>query len=290
LGLNTTNYIPPYLDEVDPWVGENVTDNRYVSVSGSDILPDMYIGRFPVRNIAEIIAMVEKTINYEKSSPSGDWNAKQVFVADNTDGAGDFPDLSDQIVNTYVPSAYTVDKIYYGVNYTDASAAKAALLAAIDQGRLIVHYSGHGSTQDWAVEDLLSITDLSSLTNGSKLPFIVPMTCADGYFIWPQSSYSSLGESIVRMSGGGAIASWSPTGFGLSSGHELLDESLFSNLFILNNTQIGFLTTNAKYYLYATSSGFNDLIETYILFGDPALKLQVLPNTRQLYYLPLVSR
>ncbi len=85
------------------------------------------------------------------------------------------------------------------------------------------------------------------------------------------------------------IASWSPTGFGLSSGHELLDESLFSNLFILNNTQIGFLTTNAKYDLYATSSGFNDLIETYILFGDPALKLQVLPNTRQLYYLPLVS-
>ncbi len=290
LVLNVPNYIPPILDEIDPWVGENVTDNRYVSVSGDDILPDMYIGRFPVRNATEAQTMVEKTIDYEQIPPSGGWNAVQTFLADNADEAGDFDILSDQIINNYVPSAYTIDKIYYGVNYVNAGVAKAALLAGINQGRLIVHYSGHGSTQDWAVEDLLNINDLSALTNGSKLPFIIPMTCADGYFIWPQASYSSLGESIVRLNGGGAIASWSPTGFGLSSGHELLDESLFSNLFIFNNTQIGYLTTNAKYHLYATSSNFNDLIETYILFGDPALKLQVLPNTRQLYYLPMMSR
>ena len=289
-GLNTTNYIPPYLDEVDPWVGENATDNRFVSVNGGDILPDMYIGRFPVRNATEAQTMVEKTINYELSPVSGDWNTKQTFVADNADASGDYPFLSDQIVNTYVPSAYTVDKIYYGVNYTNSNDAKAALLASINQGRQIVHFSGHGSTQYWGSENLLSTNDLASLTNGSRLPFIIPMTCADGYFIWPQSNYSSLGESIVRMSGGGAIASWSPAGYGLSSGHALLDESLFSDLFIWNNNQLGFLTTHAKYQLYANSSGHNDLIETYILFGDPALRLQIIPGTRQLIYLPLVSR
>ncbi len=42
-------------------------------------------------------------------------------------------------------------------------------------------------------------------------------------------------------------------------------------------SQLGYLTTNAKYYLYANSSGYTDLIETYLLFGDPALKLQTLP-------------
>ncbi len=41
------------LDEVDPWVGETATDNHYVSVSGDDILPDMYIGRFPVKTATE---------------------------------------------------------------------------------------------------------------------------------------------------------------------------------------------------------------------------------------------
>jgi len=35
------NYIPPYLAVVDPWLGETAADNRYVSVSGEDILPDI---------------------------------------------------------------------------------------------------------------------------------------------------------------------------------------------------------------------------------------------------------
>jgi len=61
-GWNDTNYIPPYLAEVDPWIGQTATDNRYVSVSGRDILPDLYIGRFPVRTQVEAQTMVEKTI------------------------------------------------------------------------------------------------------------------------------------------------------------------------------------------------------------------------------------
>jgi hypothetical protein len=73
------------------------------------------------------------------------------------------------------------------------------------------------------------------------------------------------------------VASWSPTGFGLSSGHQILDESVFDDLFNGHYNQVGYLTTNAKYHLYATTSSYRDLIETYLLFGDPALRLQTLP-------------
>ena len=134
------------------------------------------------------------------------------------------------------------------------------------------------------------MTDLPNLTNGNRLPFMLPFTCLEGYFIWPspQSGDSSaLGESIVRIDGRGAIASWSPTGYGLTYGHNLLDRSLFNNLFSNRQTQLGYLTTQAKYDLYATSSLYDDLIETYALFGDPALRLQVLPNQ---VTLPLVFR
>ncbi len=277
---NSTNYIPPYLAEVDPWIGQTATDNRYVSVSGGDILPDMYIGRFPVRSVGEAQTMVDKAINYEQNPPQDGWNAYQTFVADNPDSGGNFPVQSDQIINTYVPATYTVDKIYLSVNYTSASAAKSALKTAINQGRLIVHYDGHASTQQWATENLFALADISTLANGSKLPFFLPMTCAEGYFIWPSPSgqdYSAVGEGIVRANARGAIASWSPAGYGLSSGHTLLDRSVFNDLFNNHRTQLGYLTTNAKYYLYANSAGYNDLIETYLLFGDPALRLQALP-------------
>lgn len=292
-GWNELNYIPPYLDDIDPWFGETATDNRYVSVSGGDILPDLYIGRFPVRAPTEAQTMVDKTINYEQNPPLGGWNAYQTFVADNADIGGNFPVESEWIINTYVPSTYTVDRIYYGVNYNTPSAARAALQAVINQGSLLVHFAGHGAMQQWASEKLLLVSDLPALTNGSKLPFILPMTCGEGYFVWPSPSgknYSALGESIVRINGRGAIASWSPTGFGLGSGHALLDDSLFNNLFNNLQTQIGYLTTNAKYELYANSSSYYDLIETYLLFGDPALRLQILPNLSQRQFLPLVFR
>lgn len=276
-GYGETNYIPPYLDDVDPWTGENPTDNRFVSVSGGDILPDMFIGRFPVRTAGEAQTMVEKTINYEQVAPSGGWNARLNFIADNADIGGDFPALSDHILSAYVPSSYAVDKIYYGMNYTSISAARSDIQAAINGGRLIVHYAGHASLQLWASEGLLTVSDLASLTNGSMLPFVMPMACAEGYFVWPSpAGLSSLGESIVRINGRGAIASWSPVGYGLNSGHTLLDDSVFNNLFNHNQNQLGYLTTNAKVDLYANGASYNDLIETYLLFGDPAARLQTL--------------
>ena len=291
-GWNTTNYIPPYLDDVDPWIGETATDNRFVSVSGNDILPDMHIGRFPAQTAIEAQTMVQKTISYEQIAPVGDWNARQLFVADKADSAGDFAALSDQIIDTYIPDSYTIDKIYYNINYTDPSLIRNAVINAINQGRLIVHYVGHASTQQWGAKSYFSVTSMPSLTNGSKLPLMLPMTCQEGYFIWPQPpslDYSSLGESIVRKNGGGAIASWSPTGFGLNTGHSLMDESLFNDLFNNQLTQLGYLTTNAKYNLYAAASGYEDLIETYVLFGDPALSLQKLPGPVTNYiYMPFV--
>ncbi len=290
-GWNEPNYIPPYLADVDPWTGEIPTDNRYVSVSGGDILPDLYIGRFPARTPTEAQTIVDKTLNYEQVPPQGGWNAYQTFVADNADIGGNFPIESDRIINTYVPSTYSVNRIYYGVNYNTPGTARAALQSAINQGSLLVHFAGHGAMQQWASEKLLMVTDLPlALSNGSKLPFILPMTCAEGYFVWPSpsgSNYSALGESIVRINGRGAIASWSPTGFGLGSGHAMLDDSLFNNLFNNHQTQLGYLTTTAKYELYAKSSSFNDLIETFLLFGDPALRLQILPLP---VFLPVVFR
>jgi hypothetical protein len=40
--------------------------------------------------------------------------------------------------------------------------------------------------------------------------------------------------------------------------------------------------------MYATTSFYKDLVDSYILFGDPALKLQTVPVFDT--YMPLVNR
>ena len=279
-GFGEINYVPPYLANVDPWIGETAADNRYVTVSGDDLLADMHLGRLPVKSSLEAGQVVRKIIYNETISPVNVWSQQMVFVADNADSAGDFAAMSDIIVNEYLPDPYTAQKIYFGITHPNASDVRSAVINAINQGRLAVNYIGHAAYWVWGQEQLFSRFEIPSLTNTELFPFIVPMTCMDGYYIYPSSAeqnYSSLGESIVASTPNGAIASWSPTGFGVASGHDLLNKGLFEALFTDDVIQLGPATTLAKLYLAANSSLHNDLLDTYILFGDPATQLNVPP-------------
>src|SRR5690606_10972851 len=55
-------FIPPYLANIDPWIGETAADNRYVTVSGNDLLPDLFLGRLPVKTAVETTQMVNKIL------------------------------------------------------------------------------------------------------------------------------------------------------------------------------------------------------------------------------------
>ena len=270
-------YIPPFLGGFDPWIGETASDNRYVTISGNDILPDMYIGRLPGNSVAETSAMINKILSYDQTPVQGDWNTQLTFVADNADSGGNFPVHSNLIADNYLPGGYTAEKIYFGLPpYGDPADAQAAIINAINQGRLIIHFTGHASIPFWASESLLSVDSIDSLTNTDTYPLFLPMTCQEGYFIKP--TVPSLAESLVRVSGKGAIASFSPAGFGLANGHDILAQGLYQAFFNDGTTQFGAAATFAKFYLAANGPGFGDLIDTYNLLGDPASQLKISPT------------
>ncbi len=289
LGDSHPNYVPPLLRYVDPFIGETASDNRYVTIVGDDQIPDMLIGRLPVDTPAEADAVVDKIISYDTSPPAGDWRKKLLFVSDNPDSGGNFPLLSDQVISESVTSEYTVEKVYYGVTHPRLDAAKRDIKAGIDNGALIVNYVGHAAIPWWAAEMLFGVNDVPSLTNGSMLPVMLPMTCYEGSFHNPQ--YDALGEVDVRAAGKGAIASWSATGLGVAHGHDYLDRGFLNALFRDGITDLGGATLAGKLELYrGNSSGtFYDLLDTYVLLGDPYthVALNDLPTTKAVY-LPLV--
>ncbi len=284
LGYGEKNYIPPYLDYIDPWAGETATDNRYVSIVGDDILPDMYVGRLAVRSAVEASDYVSKILAYEQAE-SADWNARSAFVADNADAAGDFAAFSNAIADYFLPAGYTSQKIYYGVTNLDLKNTQTEIFNAINQGALLVNYIGHASYYYWGMEQLWSRTSIPALTNTLKYPFMVSMSCLDGTFQRigaPGNDNSSLAEMVTRAPGKGAIGSFSATGMGVASGHDYLNRGLYQSIFYDGITHLGAATTQAKLYLYANTASHHDLIETYLLFGDPATPLKVLPADVQI--------
>lgn len=278
-GRGQISYIPPYLAFVDPWMGETAADNRYVAVAGDDIFPDLHLGRLPARTAAEVAVMVNKILTYEDAPPAA-WQSQTLFIADNLDSAGDFAAMSDALVYGHLPAPYQANKVYLYVTHANATLARTAIKNALNAGQLIVNYIGHGSVQFWAAEKLMDFSLLDTFTNTQRLPLFLPMNCYEGYYIMPDSppfNLQAFGETVVRKSGGGAIASWSPTGLGVAAGHDYLNRGIFDAFFLEDILQLGPATTAGKLYLYANSGEHQDLLDTYILFGDPALALNVLP-------------
>ncbi|MGH2592650.1 MAG: C25 family cysteine peptidase [Anaerolineae bacterium] len=281
--------IPPYLADVDPWAGETAADNRYVTVDGADNLPDMLIGRLPVNTLAETQIVVNKIVQYETQPAPGGWNGNVVFAADNPDSAGDFPAQSEIIASTFISAPFRTQRMYYMPPTTTLTTTRQAVLNQWNAGAGLVMYIGHASVHQWLTERLFHLDDVPGLSNGSRLPVVLEMTCFTGSFQNP--SFATLDESLMRKSGGGAVAVWGATGLGVSTGHDDLAAGFMQSVFIDGQTNLGLSTLSGKLSLVANNPAHLDLVDTFTLLGDPAtrINLTLVPWPHSIY-LPSIQR
>jgi hypothetical protein len=164
------------------------------------------------------------------------------------------------------------------------------LVNQINAGALIVNYSGHGSFTNWATERIIDNRgplyreDVEEqLANVGKYPLVVSMSCLNGYFLYPEAwtamynyNYHSLGEALMRADEKGAAAVLVPTGMTTTLGQHILNSALFEQIFSEDNRTLGPAIATAKQNLLANGdSSFEEISKTFLLFGDPAMKLKV---------------
>ena len=299
-GFGRTSYIPPYLAMVEPNIGETASDNRYVTIVGTDTLPDMMIGRLAVNSVDEVRAFVNKIVDYEQSIADGSWDLGVTLVADNPDTAGNFQHSSELLRSCCIPQPYQQERIYLGTTHSTDELAKAALIASINSGKLLVNFIGHGAYSEWGgwdsnpalSGDMLATADVGGLTNVEKYPVVLAMTCAEGMFHHPHplgSFLESMAEVITKAQNKGAVASWSPTGWGLATGHDLLNRGFVTAALVIKVDTMGQATTLGLVNLWS-SGNYLDLIDTYLLFGDPALVLKRGLEPAIYQFLPLLMQ
>ena len=259
LGLGDMDYIPTRL--VDTVYMETASDDWFVDLN-SDGLPEMAIGRLPVQTKEEAAIAVSKIVGYEKSSKRNE----ALFVADRADDSDDFSfEGASEEVRALLPIYLMVRKIFRDQFSSDAQ-ARAELLNDINQGPLLVNFIGHGSVESWR-GSLLTLEDAESLINGLQLPFFVNMTCLNGFFQNPYGE--TLAESLMKASGGGAIAIWSSSGLTEPENQAVMNKELIKLLFGREPITLGEATARAK-----ASVTDQDIRKTWILFGDPTTRLK----------------
>ena len=278
-GSPTSIFMPPNLGWVDPYQGEVDSANGLVEIVGNDPLPDMLVGRIPVNTAAEADIVVNKIINYEAQATTLPYRQRMTFVADNVpdpQGAGDFVQYSNGLIRDMLPAGYFADKVYandYGCPPGSSSCPQVnyAITSTMNQtGALFVNYIGHASLNRWGNESFLLNANVTTLKNLDRLPIILSMTCLDGYWLYPGTS--GLMETMLRAANGGSVASFSPTGLGVSTGHDLLERGLLKAVFQQGASRLGLAALSGKLALYTSGQNY-DLIDTFTVFGDPALRL-----------------
>ncbi|MDP3786638.1 MAG: C25 family cysteine peptidase [Candidatus Omnitrophota bacterium] len=284
LGSGKINYVPAYLLPNTPYLGETASDNWFVCLDPpqlidgqvqDDILPDMFIGRIPARNKDEVNNVVRKIVAYANLL-SKEYSRKVTLAADDERL---FEQISDNLVQ-YLPKKIIPIKLYLS-SYTNYSQFTQGLINNINNGTILLNYVGHGSTNLWTQEGLFNTDTVGLLNNYRKYPFVVSFDCLDGYFLNLDEGFESLAEVFLRRRDAGAIACFSPTGMGIPEGHRALSEELFKSIFVDGNYRLGPATTKAKINFFSNTGGqYKDLIQTYTLFGDPALSLNIERNIK----------
>ncbi len=277
-GFGRRSFIPPYLAYVDPNIGETAADNRYVSIIGDDNLPDLMLGRLAVNTWQEADAYLAKMSAYETTPPAEEMRQNILAITSKAEAIAQYPLISERLLYDYFPSEpFTAQEVYWLWTHTNLTQAREDILSGLNAGRLLLNYIGHGYYGGWGDTDALLFTtaNLSSLQNQGKLTFIMAMTCMDGYYIAP-NPYSwdreALAEVMVRAEAKGAVGSWSAAGWGSSLGHDVLDRGAFQAIYMEGQSQLGAITQSGYINVWA-SGAYLDLLDTYLLFGDPAVNL-----------------
>jgi uncharacterized repeat protein (TIGR01451 family) len=257
------NHLPPLLLETEE--GLFAADSLLTDLDG-DTRSDISIGRLPALTAGDLAAMIEKIKTYESQFGSS-WQNELVLAADTSDGAGDFSAVNATFEAMAEPD-YSVENI--DLNTTEISPAKARLLARFDDGAGIVHYTGHGGANNLSEKKLLTSSDVTSMTNASTPPVVIALSCLIGRYEAPL--VNGLGETLMRKSGGGAVAVWSPSGLSMNTSASALGDAFYQGLLVDGDGTLGLAVLKAHRSLAATPES-RDTVAVYNLLGDPALRL-----------------
>ena len=204
-----------YLDDNEGDIGSGNTENSF--------LMDIGIGRITAQTSTEASNFIDKIKRYEAQTNAGEWQNLFTFAADD-----DFPDQNRNrdihTINADVSAemmalnepGIRLNKIYefsYPAEITGAGRqipeATEDFLRAVNNGTLVLNYSGHGNEQTLSDEELFLSEYITGFTNTDKLCVLVTATCQFGRY--DDTSDQSGAERFVSANNGGGIASFTTT-------------------------------------------------------------------------------
>ncbi len=270
-----------------------LTDLYYTTFDGpGDYLPEMFHGRISVKNSAELSAIVDKILRYEKYGfPDPSFLNRSILIAGydvsyaSTHGNGQINYAAENYFNmqngieadVYLhPAAATLDR---------------EIQTAISSGAALVNYTGHGEYFGW-LDPSFRLQHADTMKNEGKFGLMIGNGCSTNQF---NRSADCFAEAVLKLENRGAVAYIGCTndsywdedyywavGVGPITNHPQYSATTFGyydKLFHLNDEPVEVWAPSLGEMLFAgnmtvqqSSSSYKKYYwEIYQLMGDPSM-------------------
>ncbi len=237
---------------------------------------DISVGRLPITSLKEAKDIVDKLIYYTQTAQLGSWRNQISIIADDEDANTHLnqAEANANILQQQKPN-FNIQKIYFDAYQQESTVSgnrypdvKKAIDDNLNNGVMLMNYTGHGGEGGLAAERILTVDDINNWKN-THLPIIFTATCS--FSRWDDPLIRSAGELALKKEKHGVIALFTTTRIVFASYNFDLNQSFLNALCQMANQNrsisFGEVFTMAK---NNNIGGLNINARNFTLLGDPS--------------------
>ena len=265
------NFIPAHYESVDIFE-YTATDNPYADLNGDNI-PELAIGRWPVRSLADLQTIIKKTKDWHQNREDSPYQSAYLLAQD-TDGQNlSFSEQLRNRVNTpllNLEEIQAINQLYLddlpeGVSDV-VSFTRNELAAQINGGTDLISFAGHASPTAWGFQNIINTNFIQGLENQGEPVLLMPLACFITHY--ESVSTNTLAHQWLFAGDKGAAAIHGASVLGA-----FRENGLFAQRY-LNNSKDSKTVGEAILKSKQALGSANEMQANWVMLGDPALPIR----------------
>ncbi len=257
---------------------ETPSDLKYFTMDGpDDYIPDMFYSRIVASNPEQVLAQLNKSLEFEQKSAQNLNGLKRVVGIASNEGYNPSDDQYVRAIGENFKSVLGVESIHFAED-DKVNSNPEGVNKALNEGAFWLTYMGHGSGTSWGNTNIpYTMNSVTKLRNRDAVkPVIIDVACMNGViksgflgskFLEVSSDSDAMGA--VGYYGGTVNISWHPPA--------IMAQGIASEHLSKNFKHLGEALLAGQLYLAQKWSNSRDVIdnmEWYHLQGDPGMNIQ----------------
>lgn len=249
------------------------TDTPFVDLTANG-LPDKAIGRWPVRTEQDLLAIIQKTNDWQQNTVDSSGSA--LFIASKTAGNLNYAQHLENSMDEVTKKWRDIDRVYLDDFIasnpdTGVEDARQRLFSRINQGVDLTVFNGHGSPSSWSFQNLVNWQNLQTLENSDKPTLVLPLACYSTYYEAP--SVNSLAHQWLFGNNANGESTGAVAIHGAMVLSDYKENMIFADRVLRRQLDKGMTIGQAILRSKREQAPWNVMINNWALLGDPSLKL-----------------